>query len=401
MYQRRMSPVGNEGCGIFMRSPLYWSTRSHVQRVRTTNRHNRRSRLSCVAKPVAEAFTLVELLVVIAIIGVLVGLLLPAVQAAREAARRMQCSNNLVQLGIAIHNYEMAHQVLPPGTIDAKGPIVHLPIGFHHSWIVQILPMLDERTAYRLIDHKQSIYSAANVQVRAHGINILVCPSTWTNGGPFSNYAGVHHDSEVPIDVTNNGAFFLNSRLRYDDFTDGVSHTFFVGEKLIDDTDLGWSSGTRATLRNLGSGLNLTAAATRGRASLPPGIDSGSDPLRNGMGMGMDIAESPSDGADTAATKPVDGVQGDQADANSTSTGWKLAAGDPSTWLSISDLPDFVPGVPNNGTGVGGFSSHHTGGVQFLFGDGSVRFVSMSTDSRILAQLANRHDGKLLDSLDY
>jgi prepilin-type N-terminal cleavage/methylation domain-containing protein len=98
-----------------------------------------------------SAFTLVELLVVVAIIGILVGLLLPAVQAAREAARRTQCSNNLLQFGIALHNYEMAHRKLPPGSVDAKGPLVHLPVGFHHSWIVQILPMLDERVAYSSI----------------------------------------------------------------------------------------------------------------------------------------------------------------------------------------------------------------------------------------------------------
>ena len=115
-----------------------------------------------------RGFTLVELLVVIAIIGILIGLLLPAVQAAREAARRMSCSNNVLQLGVALHNYEMAHRVLPPGTVDAKGPIVHLPLGFHHNWIVQILPMLDEGVAYDLLDHSLSIYSKANFPVRAY-----------------------------------------------------------------------------------------------------------------------------------------------------------------------------------------------------------------------------------------
>src|SRR5688500_665633 len=90
----------------------------------------------------SRGFTLVELLVVIAIIGVLVALLLPAIQFAREAARRMQCANNLGQLILAVNHYEMAHGFYPPGTIDAKGPILNARAGYHHNWLVQSLPYL-------------------------------------------------------------------------------------------------------------------------------------------------------------------------------------------------------------------------------------------------------------------
>src|SRR5210317_1079102 len=98
------------------------------------------------------AFTLVELLVVIAIISILVALLLPAVNAAREAARRTQCKNNVAQLGLALHNYEMAHENLPPGVVNPTGPIRSVPEGNHTSWTVQILPMIEEAAAYARFD---------------------------------------------------------------------------------------------------------------------------------------------------------------------------------------------------------------------------------------------------------
>src|SRR3954453_14939119 len=90
-----------------------------------------------------NGFTLIELLVVIAIIALLIALLLPAVQQAREAARRAQCRNNLMQIGVALNNYSMAHDMLPPGTVNSTGPIKSLERGgYHMSWLVQILPHL-------------------------------------------------------------------------------------------------------------------------------------------------------------------------------------------------------------------------------------------------------------------
>ena len=91
------------------------------------------------------AFTLVELLVVIAIIGILVALLLPAIQASRESARRASCTNNMSQLILAVHDYEAAHEFYPAGTVNPTGPIQNLPNGHHISWIVRILPYIEER----------------------------------------------------------------------------------------------------------------------------------------------------------------------------------------------------------------------------------------------------------------
>src|SRR5262245_29171417 len=107
-------------------------------------------------------FTLVELLVVIAIIGILVSLLLPAVQAAREAARRTSCLNNLTQLGLAVHNFEFHYEHLPSGVTNADGPIRNEPIGTHVGWVVQILPYLEHHALAQRFDQTAGAYSEKN-----------------------------------------------------------------------------------------------------------------------------------------------------------------------------------------------------------------------------------------------
>lgn len=389
------------------------------------------------SKPIRQlaGFTLVELLVVIAIIGILVGLLLPAIQAAREAARRAQCSMHLLQYGVALHNYDMAHRKLPPGTVDAKGPIVHLPIGFHHGWLVQILPMLDERAAYSKVQHSQSIYAAANIPVRMYDFPILHCPSD-VSYGPLSSYAGVHDSREVPINTTNNGVLFLNSRVRFDDITDGLGHTIFVGEKLCDSSELGWSSGTRASLRNTGSSFIKNPMAA-GVGLLPGIVDAnsydaeysesseGEMPVETDEAKPTDETNKPTDepATDEPATEgqPTEGQTSEGQTSEEAGAGmeellfdeiygrsevlttqaapapiaWKLDPNPPTSWLQLSDLPEIIPGKANTGSDVGGFGSRHSGGTQFLLGDGAVKFLSQSVDQRVLQTLANREDGIL------
>ena len=131
-----------------------------------------------------RGFTLVELLVVIAIIGILVAMTLPAIQASREAARRTDCLNNLAQLGVAVHNFEMAHGVYPTGTIDKKGPIQNIAKGDHRNWIIQLLPYIEEGNAYRHIDQSVGVYDPKNAPVRALTIPMLVCPDETAGPSP-------------------------------------------------------------------------------------------------------------------------------------------------------------------------------------------------------------------------
>ncbi|MCA9139632.1 MAG: DUF1559 domain-containing protein [Planctomycetales bacterium] len=207
-----------------------------------------------------NAFTLVELLVVIAIIGILVGLLLPAVQAAREAARRMSCSNNMVQISLAAHHYDFTMEHLPDGVTDDVGPIRNEEnAGNHMGWMARILPYIEQQGAFQRLDLTKSAYDIENADVRQFNIPAFRCPSNpmrYGNNGVeqvgTSDFAGCHNDVEAPIDDDNNGIFFRNSSIRYAQITDGASNTIMLGETLGDRDALGWITGTRATLRNTG-----------------------------------------------------------------------------------------------------------------------------------------------------
>ena len=136
----------------------------------------RTRRSSLGVPPSHRGFTFIELLIVITIIGILVALLLPAVQAAREAARRGSCLKRLEQLIIAVHNYEMLHRVYPSGTINPRGPIQSRPQGYHHNWLIHLLPFLEQKNTHAHIDTTVGVYDSKNIPVRRLRLQTLLCP---------------------------------------------------------------------------------------------------------------------------------------------------------------------------------------------------------------------------------
>ncbi|HPM84740.1 MAG TPA: DUF1559 domain-containing protein [Candidatus Anammoximicrobium sp.] len=328
------------------------------------------------------AFTLIEMLVVIAIVGMLVVLLLPAIQAARERARRFQCAHHLSQLITAVHNYELAFDVYPPGTLEKKGPIQNHAYGYHHSWITQILPFMELQNEARMIDRRVGVYHKNNREVRALLLQSLCCPSSAACFDGYSCYAGVYDDDESPIDTGNHGVFFLNSRITHDDLSDGAAQTLFFGEKIVEPGDLGWMSGTRATLRNTGRPLNTTGAKAGGGFNwAQSGIDV------EGYGPGVFYDED----------MESDGMMGME--------GFPPAA-EPETSVREAKSeeapePEKQPPGPGPVLPVGGFASWHAGGCQFAFGDGHVALLSESIAKEVLQQLGHRSDGKLLSSGSY
>jgi prepilin-type processing-associated H-X9-DG protein len=245
--------------------------------------------------------------------------------------------NNLLQISVALQNYESSFEMLPPGVVNPTGPISNTPKGYHMSWITQILPYVEQGNAFKKLNFNAGAYDPVNSTVRGHQMSLFFCPSDsgppGTGGVALNSYAACHNDVEAPIDANNKGVFYLNSHTRFDDITDGSSYTIFVSEKFRSAAELGWISGTGSTLRNTGSPLNST-------------------PMKA-----------------TAAA--------DDEDAGGDGGG-------------ATDL-----GSPLY---VGGFSSRHAGGVNAAFGDGSVRFLRNTVSSQVLRRLGNRADGELIGS---
>lgn len=214
-----------------------------------------------------RGFTAIELLVVVAVIAILIALLLPSVQQAREAARRTQCLNNLVQLGIGLHAYHHVHHGLPPGVVDSAPVVQNNALGYKMSWLVQLLPYIDESTAYGRIDFTRGAYQQTDPGLQTYRIPLLRCPSS----GGSSAYAGCYNDVEAPISETSNGVLYLNSHVRLQEIPDGQRHTIMLGESGASAT---WLAGNGEMLRNMDGFNDVNSenynSATRNYYEAPP-----------------------------------------------------------------------------------------------------------------------------------
>jgi prepilin-type N-terminal cleavage/methylation domain-containing protein len=329
-----------------------------------------------------NGFTLIELLVVIAIIAILIALLLPAVQQAREAARRTQCKNRLHQIGFALHSYHNSYETLPPGVVNRVGPIQNQAKGYHHSWLVALLPYIDQPVLAESIDPLLSIYDEKNLKSRQIIVPVYLCPSDpaselslpVNNAVALSSYAGNHHHRSGAIDTNNHGVLFLNSRVRHKDIYDGTAHTLMVGEAKRFPEDLGWASGTRACLRNGGIMVNETPEGSRyyNDPSANPAFELAVDEEMFGEFDGSYENIYTDEMSEDGMGAEEDGEQSEKSEV-------------------------LLPPSPEKPSGFeydpGGFGSHHVGGTQFLICDGSVRFISENIDIPTYQHLLDRADG--------
>lgn len=352
------------------------------------------------SQSVHRGFTLVELLVVIAIIGVLVGLLLPAVQAAREAARRMQCSNSLKQLSLAVHNFESARKQFP---VNQVGPGVALPAGGYSSgyfsWVVHLLPYFEQGNLYSQFDLKINNGDGDSYKVSlshphaaavATRIPTLLCPSGTPN---FNNAVILGSANPAPSNYTANAGWPSYSRgFAGERATPGKFNGVIPLEH--PSMPVAWHSQGRIGFGSVTDGTSNTVMLSE--RLIQPGnsaaeINTGDRRMRS-----LHVLER----YETQA-RIVEQMSSSHAHIfQSAHIGRSWASGSPlvaPTHMHVQ-APNSVIGHYNTSMDEGDFviapSSHHVGGVNVALVDGSVRFVSDNISGEVWWAVGGRNDGR-------
>jgi prepilin-type N-terminal cleavage/methylation domain-containing protein/prepilin-type processing-associated H-X9-DG protein len=318
-----------------------------------------------------RAFTLIELLVVIAIIAILIGLLLPAVQKVREAASRMQCTNNLKQMGLAMHSYNDTYNHLPAGNYaaDATSSIPANPSGATGpNWAVSILPYIEQGSLFALYDPTKVSNDPANATVVQSFVKTYTCPADTngnkiltaeSGGSPLVQYAtGSYRCVAGGNDTT--GSYFWDN-----------------------------NSWTNAAIKQYKGALHYIDPTQKGTPSFEA-IASIPDGTSTTLLIGEYTTRTHVTAGAARTSFWADGHSGPYSIAN-VHTGTGFAA----TLLADYDACSNYPGGPGQTVCKhSSWASNHTNGMNFVFCDGSVAFVSTSINQTVLVNLAGIADGQ-------